>query len=109
MTPKQKRAEVRRRLGQWLDTVGSEPPHDLPYELCETWIAETKRVAANFVRVANEATETVAPSCGCVFCDLDLVPEMHDGKMQHHVMLSKNLRRKTAPPHSWVECGKSVI
>jgi len=28
--------------------------------------------------------ETVTPSCGCVFCDLDDVPEMVNGALKHH-------------------------
>ena len=28
--------------------------------------------------------DTVTPSCGCVFCDLDDVPEMINGALKHH-------------------------
>jgi hypothetical protein len=47
----------------------------------------------------------VEDSCGCVFCDMDLTPVEHEGKLQHHVRVSKRLR-KTPPPESWVPCTK---
>lgn len=66
--------------------------------------AETARREAHRKALAI-AKEEIEDSCGCVFCDLGYEPVEHDGKRQHHVRVSKGLRR-TAPEPSWVPCTR---
>lgn len=49
----------------------------------------------------------IEQSCGCVFCDIDLKPERHDGKLMHHVRVSKRMR-KTTPEPTWIECTRKT-
>ena len=53
-----------------------------------------------------KGTMDATESCGCVFCDIDLSPQMHEGKMMHHVRLSRSATRKTVPMPKWVKCTK---
>ena len=34
----------------------------------------------------DKPDEEVIDSCGCVFCDLDDVPEMINGELKHHYL-----------------------
>jgi hypothetical protein len=67
--------------------------------------AEGVRMAERKRALKSMTAPEVEDSCGCVFCDMDLTPVEHEGKLQHHVRVSKRLR-KTPPPESWVPCTK---
>jgi len=76
----------------------------------ETMLLGLQRVDAAGPRdtsaISPGRDEEVVSSCGCVFCDLDLKPEEHDGQQMHHVRVSKRLR-KSAPEPTWEPCTRT--
>lgn len=49
--------------------------------------------------LTEKSGEQITDSCGCVFCDLNIAPELRDGKPMHFI------EPRALPEGIWIECS----